>query len=185
MKISLNPLRKSFAAALCIASAGSLFAQAQVCPSTIERTRPDSRYEAVAAATPAGSEVRDKVTGLIWKRCLEGATWSGTACTGTVSTFTWVNALDRARTATATSASPATAWRLPNRNELQSLAEIACNNPAINSTWFPNQPNTSAWSASPNSDVLDGAWVVVFYDGFGGYGFKDNGLSARLVRSGQ
>ncbi len=185
MKISLNSLRKSLTAALCIASAGSLFAQAQVCPSTIERTRPDSRYEAVSGATPAGSEVRDKVTGLIWKRCLEGATWSGTACTGAASTFTWVNALDRARTATATTASPASAWRLPNRNELLSLAEIACHNPAINSTWFPNQPSTSAWSASPVEDSAGYAWFVYFLNGFDGYDVKSFGLSARLVRSGQ
>lgn len=43
-----------------------------------------------------GTEVTDTKTGLIWRRCPEGMTWSGTACTGTVTLFTHEGALQRA-----------------------------------------------------------------------------------------
>lgn len=89
-------------------------AQAITCKPSIPLSRPDSRYEAVLGSTPADSEVRDKVTGLVWQRCVVGIAWNGTTCTGTASSLTWVNALDAARTATASTAPNATAWRVPN-----------------------------------------------------------------------
>jgi hypothetical protein len=175
------------AALACAGLSVSAMAQ-QVCNPSIPLTRPDSRYEAVAGAVPSGSEVRDKVSGLIWQRCLLGTSWNGSACTGSFTRLNWTQALDAARTASATAAMPATAWRLPNRNELLSLAETACYNPAINATWFPNVPTTFpgyvAWSASPYAGDPDGAWLV-FSDGADGFGSKGDGLSARLVRSGQ
>jgi hypothetical protein len=177
------------AAALMMAGLSASAIAQQVCNANIPLTRSDSRYEAIPSATPAGSEVRDKITGLIWQRCLLGMSWNGSACTGSFTSRTWTQALDAARTATATTATPATAWRLPNRNELLSLAETACYNPAINATWFPNVPTTYpgylAWSASPIAVSADFAWVVVFYLGFDGNDLKSSGLSVRLVRSGQ
>jgi hypothetical protein len=170
--------------------AGLLFSGAalsQVCDANIVRTRPDSHYEAVAGVSPAGSEVRDKLTGLIWQRCVQGMSWSGSTCTGSAGSYTWVQALDRARTATPTSASLSSAWRLPNKKELYSLPERACSSPAINSTWFPAEPGGWAWSASPVAGFPDVAWRVYFSDGYGyyGYGFKSLALQVRLVRSGQ
>ncbi len=169
-----------------LTAAGQLAAQ-QVCSTTIERTRTDSRYEAVAGATPAGSEVKDKVTGLIWKRCLEGTTWDGATCTGNAGRLSWTRALDSARTATVTTASPVTVWRLPNRNELLSLAETACIRPAINVTWFPKGSNLDdiVWSSSSLSNFPDSAWNVVFTTGSDSMNPKDFGSNVRLVRSGQ
>jgi Protein of unknown function (DUF1566) len=175
-------------AALLWLSAGAAWAQ-QVCNSAIALTRPDSRYETVTGTTPAGSEAKDKVTGLVWKRCVEGMSWNGSACTGTHGSYAWTQALERARTASATTATPVTAWRLPNKAELSSLVETACYNPALNATWFPNQPLASpgyfAWSSSPIAGSSDVAWLVDFNEGDGGIGFKNGGFSVRLVRSGQ
>jgi Protein of unknown function (DUF1566) len=177
------------AAALMMAGLSASVIAQQVCNANIPLTRPDSRYEAVSGTTPAGSEVRDKTTGLIWQRCLLGMSWNGSACTGSFTSRTWTQALDAARTASATTTAPATAWRLPNRNELLSLAETACYSPAINATWFPNVPTTYpgyvAWSASPIAGSPDNAWSVYFDNGFDSSGYKSNGLSVRLVRSGQ
>lgn len=181
---------RNAAALLCSLLAASAMAQ-QSCNPNVPLKRPDSRYEAVAGALPAGSEVRDKVTGLIWQRCLLGKSWNGTACTGTTTPLTWTQALDSARLATPTAASPASAWRLPNRNELQSLVETACYYPAINATWFPDVPayggfDSWMWSASTLAFNAGGAWGVDFGVGWDYDIDKSLGIiSARLVRSGQ
>lgn len=153
------------------------------CNASVSQTRPDSRYELLAGATPTGSEVRDKVTGLVWQRCVLGMAWSGTTCTGTASSLTWQNALDAARTATASTVAGAGTWRLPNHVELYSLTELACYNPAINSTWFPATPSSGAWSSSPSSSY--NAWVINFNNLYGGVTNKSGALTVRLVRSGQ
>ena len=157
------------------------------CNASIPLTRPDSRYEAVAGATPAGSEVRDKVTGLVWQRCVVGMVWNGTTCTGTASSLTWQNALDAARTATASTAATGStaAWRVPNHAELYSLAERACYKPAINTTWFPATPSDWTWSSSPFADGSDFAWFVGFSFGNDGYDYRSDADRVRLVRSGQ
>lgn len=171
-------------------------AQAACTPNpNIKLTRPDSRYEAVANATPAGSEVRDMVTGLVWQRCLVGMTWDGTTCTGTASTMTWQDALETARTATASSAATGAAavWRVPNLAELVSLADRACASPAINTTWFPAIPLTPSsltWSsstyslASPATEFYP--WYVTWTYGFVSTANKNTVLGrVRLMRSGQ
>jgi hypothetical protein len=159
------------------------------CASNVTITRPDSRYEVVAGATPAGSEIRDKVTKLIWQRCMVGKSWDGTTCTGTALQKTWAQALEIARTATATTATPQTPWRVPNRTEVLSLIERACI-PSINETWFPAQGNPSNvandfifWTSSSLSDGnsaydddVRGGWVS-------SSGKSGNNL-IKLVRSG-
>jgi Protein of unknown function (DUF1566) len=181
--------QRSSAAFLCLLLAASAKAQ-QVCNANIPLTRPDSRYEVVVGATPAGSEVRDKVTGLIWQRCLFGMSWNGSTCFGNLSPRDWIQAIEVARLATPTSANPTTPWRLPERDELASLTEKACHNPAINAKWFPRVPSAFpgyfAWSASQYAGS-NFAWIVYFKFGDGGHDLEDKGvgLSVRLVRSGQ
>ncbi len=161
----------------------------QGCNQNMPLTRPDSRYETVLGATPADSEVRDKVTGLIWKRCLEGMSWTGTNCTGSPSILYWQDALSAAKNATITTSIPATSWRVPNQNELLSLLELACYKPALNINWFPGVPLSSfngsglVWSSTPSSAQTNTAWYVGFMNGYDGYSSKTGGITVRLVRS--
>lgn len=176
---------KAAGAAMALAfSAPAL--SAAICNSiNIRPTRPDSRYEAVAGTVPAGSEVRDKVTGLVWQRCKLGMTWNGSTCSGNAAGFSWDQALEAARTAAPSNAPEASAWRLPNMKELTSLIETACYGPAINTTWFPFEPGGEAWSSSTKADDAGRAWVVQFYNGGHSYGSKYYPLQVRLVRTGQ
>lgn len=127
-----------------------------------------------------GSEVTDSKTGLIWRRCSEGQSWSAGTCIGTATISTQENALYQAQ--------GQTGWRLPNVKELSSLADKTRSNPAIDTTAFPATPSASYWSASPYAgDAAVKAWSVDFKDGYVRPYFRDgNGLSLyyliRLVR---
>ena len=138
----------------------------------------------------SGSEVTDQKTGLIWRRCAEGMTWSGTTCTGAALPYTHVSALQLATTqATATGV----AWRLPNIKELASLSEKSKSNPAIDATAFPATPSNWFWSSTPDAaggSLLSNAWSVRFSDG-GVRKFNRNSsiylgfnCNVRLVRGG-
>ncbi len=158
-----------------------------VCNDKMPLTRPDSRYDEVTGSS--GAEVRDKVTGLIWQRCVVGMSWNGATCTGTASSLTWQNALDAARTASKSTVLGATAWRAPNYAELRSLSELACLEPAINTTWFPATPPNETWSSSTVATLLNHtAWSIHFGRGDTVPGLGSAAGSAfrvRLVRSGQ
>lgn len=79
----------------------------------------------------------------------------------------------------------ATDWRLPTANELQSLVDYQAQNPAIDTTWFPNTPAALYWSGENYVPGAPYAWVVDFYGGGLGANGKDNGRQVRLVRGGQ
>ena len=104
----------------------------------------------------AGDEVTDSATGLVWRRCTEGQTWSGNSCTGTALPMTYEQAFLRAQTA---------GWRLPNIKELATIADKAKQNPAIDSLAFPVTPSGYFWSATPRVGDSVFAWVILFYDG--------------------
>ena len=147
---------------------------------------------AVAAFTDNGNgTVTDTVTGLMWDRCSQGQ--SGAACaTGTASTMTWPAALTAAVTANTANYKGYNDWRLPNKNELESLVDIplvdilAFTNPAINPTAFPATPEFSDyWSSTTNMPVPTEAWFVYFQAGASYGTAKTNSCQVRLVRSGQ
>ncbi|WP_295436623.1 DUF1566 domain-containing protein [uncultured Thiodictyon sp.] len=171
----MNNRWRRLAAILLLSASGAAVA-AQTCRTDIAPTAPDSRFTDHGDGT-----VSDAATGLVWKRCAEGL--SGAGCAGgAVSTFTWQNALQRAADA---DFAGRTDWRLPNKNELESLVERRCYEPAINATFFPNTPSSWFWSASPYASYPDYAWGVNF-----GYGYVDGDNkhyagSVRLVRGGQ
>ena len=126
------------------------------------------------------------VTGLMWKRCAEGA--SGTGCgSGQAITMTWDTALTTADAATFAGYDD---WRLPNVKELHSIVETCGFDPAINTIIFPNVPRPSfgsvfftstTWTLAPSQQ-----WIFVFDRG-GGVATgkpKQGGLFVRLVRGG-
>ena len=126
-----------------------------------------------------GSEVTDNTTGLVWRRCAEGMTWSGGTCTGSASTYNHEGALQRAQTQTI--------WRLPNVKELSSVVDRSRIYPAIDPTAFPNTPSgTPFWTSSPIVGYSGNAWYVAFdYGGVGNLNLsydRSYNFHVRLVR---
>ena len=144
--------------------------------------------QAAQAALTANGDgtVSDTVTGLMWDRCSLGKSGAGCA-TGTAGTMTWSAALTAAVAANTTGYKGYTDWRLPNKNELESIVDIAvATNPAIDLTAFPATPASSVyWSSTTYTPNPGGAWLVDFYDGASNTFTKAISPQVRLVRSGQ
>jgi hypothetical protein len=105
------------------------------------------RY-AVSAPSPRyiltgtnNSEVTDRMTGLTWKRCPQGLSYSNNNCTGSPSLVTFPVALQQASDAAPTNGK---AWRIPNAVELASIYYWA-------SATYTSIDNTAA-VATPNFD---------------------------------
>ena len=127
--------------------------------------------------------VTHALTGLMWKRCAQGQAWNGATCTGTATPATWSGAL---AAAVAETTGGHNDWRLPNKNELGSLAESCGYSPAINQTLFPATPVSNFWSSSSVVPNPTYAWIVCINDGGLYAGAKEAGnLYVRLVRGGQ
>lgn len=131
--------------------------------------------------------VTDIRTGLMWQRCADGL--SGADCgTGTPTAHaSFAAALGRATAVNADAAGAGRGhddWRVPNRNELASLAQSACAAPAINRLRFPATPSIAPfWSSSPAATSM--AWVVQFNDGSVLPASTTGNRHLRLVRAGQ
>ncbi len=153
-----------------------------VCKAYITDEWPDSRY--TTQLISGDNVVTDNKTGLMWKRCIEGL--SGADCmTGTESTHTWQQALAIPEALNVTGFAGFSDWRVPNIEELRSIAAINCYNPAINEVAFPNTASSRFWSSSPIAGFPSFAWIVVFYGGIDSYGYRGSVFRVRLVRSGQ
>lgn len=131
--------------------------------------------------SPDGTEVTDKKTGLIWRRCAEGMSWNGKTCTGDATTF--INekakkfALEVARTS-------GTAWRLPILDELSSIIDPSRANPAIDPKAFPGTPATFFWTISPEVFNENYAWYIDFANGVVHLDYdRKLPYAVRLVRS--
>ena len=121
-------------------------------------------------------------TGLVWKRCVEGQSWNGSACLGEPLNLTWQQALQHA--AAVGEHAGGTGWRVPNRKELESIVEFCGYAPAINQFQFPPSPADRFWSSTTVVGSPDSAWDVQLSDGYSGLSRKDPTLSAvRLVRT--
>lgn len=73
-------------------------------------------------------------------------------------------------------------WRLPTRDQLQSIVHFGIQNPAIDSSYFPNTINSVYWSDSSYAKNSSLGLVVDFYGGFDDFYGKDSSNSVRLVR---
>lgn len=174
---STTPLRIALRA--CAAS-WSLAATVLLAPAT---------WAAPPFTVSADGTVADAATGLMWDRCAWGQT--GTNCAdGSATPGTWAQALAAAQTANTNGYKGYSDWRLPNRNELESLVKIdGTAAPYIDTTAFPGMPangNPSVfWSSTNYAPDLALAWYAGFYDGYSYAGDKTSYFSVRLVRSGQ
>lgn len=126
--------------------------------------------------------VTHKPTDLMWKRCAEGQSWSGSTCTGAAGQFQWVNAK-----AITSSFAGKTDWRLPTIQELQSLVDYTKSDPTptLNTTIFPNNSVSGVWSGSPYANSAGYAWSVGFSSGNSFENSLNGDLGVRLVRNAQ
>ncbi|MEO7252673.1 MAG: DUF1566 domain-containing protein, partial [Casimicrobium sp.] len=129
-------------------------ALAIICPANLGATStPDSDYGINADET-----VNQLSTGLMWKRCLEGA--SGVNCAATPSTDSlWNAALTKSVNSRFAGYDD---WRIPNRQELESLVNDTCHSPAINTTIFPGSVGVLTWTSTPYAAQAGRAWMVDF-----------------------
>jgi len=110
----------------------------------------------ITATTPTADFVLDNVngtathnkTGLMWKRCPEGATWNGTTCTGAATGAAWGAALNSIITVNTNGFAGFNDWRMPNIKELRSIIERQCSAPAINVAVFPTVATTRFWTST-------------------------------------
>lgn len=110
-------------------------------------------------ATAGENSVLDTVTGLTWQKCANGQTIPN--CTGAITIQGWQAALQYCRDLTLDGRS----WRLPNRNELQSLLDFTNTAPRINQQSFPNASTGNFWSSTTFHNSSAQAWTVDFSTG--------------------
>ena len=107
--------------------------------------------------------VLDKKTNLTWQKCSAGLNNDAT-CTGTASTYTWTNTISYCTGLSLAGKN----WRLPNVNELKSIADYSlATSPAINTTIFPATVVNFYWSSTSIIAFTSNAWSV--YDGYVNY----------------
>lgn len=119
-------------------------------------------------------------TGLMWKRCAEGESWTGSACGGKAQSFAWSRYYNWEPYAGYYD------WRVPSMSELLSIIEWGTvnagpSNPSFNTAIFPGN-NDYYWSSTVYGPKSDGAWVMLFWNAqnFGTY--QSMPFHIRLVR---
>ena len=124
--------------------------------------------------------ISDRKTGLMWQKCSYGQ--SGDDCSGGSATqTTWTEALSYCETEIGTSGTFAghSDWRLPNRNELDSLTTA----PAIDIAKFSNTVVAYYWTSTWGDDGDRwSARIVVLYTGQINKLNKTSSRYARCVR---
>jgi hypothetical protein len=145
----------------------------QKCDPAKQNATPDARY------IVQGDEVYDKTTKLTWQRCTLGRHWeNGKGSVGTTLPMNWEKAMQQGKNG----------WRLPTKEELETLVSSCCVKPAINQNIFPDVGVDGPWwywTSTPFTKDAAGAWAVHFGEGGSGYNFPHKKGAVRLVRSGR
>ncbi len=163
--------------AMAVTMIATLSAHAATCALNVGgRDTPSTQF----TVNPNGT-VNHSTTGLQWKLCNEGQTGSG--CTGVASSMSWSQALLAAKNS---NFAGFTDWRLPNRQELESLLDETCISPSINAVVFPNAIGDWTWTGTTSAADSTDAILVDFGFGASLASVKtDTSIYVRLVRSGQ
>lgn len=75
-------------------------------------------------------------------------------------------------------------WRLPDRNELQSLVDYTTYDPAVDVNFFPDTRSFRYGSSTSSADNTGHAWSVSFYGGYVDTSSKIADFYVRAVRGG-
>lgn len=130
----------------------------------------DARF----AVSANGQEVTDRKTELTWRRCPEGMTAKGNACTGKATTFNFDDALKYGEKM------KASGWRLPTNEELRSLVDESRKDVVIDLSAFPGTPPEHFWT-SVRANSTEGK-AVTFYNGYMNVRYYTNLYPVRLVK---
>jgi hypothetical protein len=117
--------------------------------------------DANLTATPSASHfviadetVYDQTTRLTWMRCSYGQTFRrGGGCDGDVRRMDWDAAM-------ALRVPGDSAWRLPTKDELDTIVESTCTKPAIDEGVFPGTALMAYWTSTPSGPSY--AWHINF-----------------------
>ncbi|MCB2181065.1 MAG: DUF1566 domain-containing protein [Desulfobulbaceae bacterium] len=130
---------------------------------------PNSKFDCPTDFVDNGDgTVTDINTGLTWLQSSLGP-------------FTWQQALAEAERLVQ---GEKTDWRLPNRNELQSIVFYSRHTPAIDNTVFDNTQSSGYWTSTTNRANPAAAWLVNFQYGNVTYDTKTKGFYIRPVHGG-
>jgi Protein of unknown function (DUF1566) len=143
----------------------------------------------VVSTNPA--EIIDNRTGLTWKRCTEGTTWTGASCEGMPLRFTFEMAQARAKSEALASGVD---WRVPSEAELMSITKSGLS-PSVDWVAFPNTPPNKFWTCTPlgllvscGVEPVPGPYskgkFVLFATGAADVGYRAEANYVRLVRGG-
>ena len=131
--------------------------------------------------------ITDNVTGLMWEKLCDGAGCPTVNDKDT--TYTWANAFAvKIADLNTVNFAGHNDWRLPNINELQTLANYGTFNPAIDPA-FNNgvdsfTQSSRYWSSTTSASSTSSAWIVFFINGTVSFNIKTNNLFVRAVRGG-
>lgn len=101
----------------------------------------------VAMALDAQGSALDTEEGLRWYRCNAGQRFSNGQCVGQAIDLTRQEALDYAAEFAARAGQ---AWRVPSLDEMGTLKQSKCHNPAIDTRIFPGIQVTNYWTSTPS-----------------------------------
>ena len=101
--------------------------------------------------------VTDNATGLIWQKCSSGQN-NDYSCSGSAATATWTGAESYCNGLSLAGKT----WRLPTRQELETLVHYGPNDPSIDTTTFPNTAGDKYWSSTTYASLTNNAWTVSF-----------------------
>lgn len=147
----------------------------QHCQAAIKATAPVSRFLDQGDGT-----VVDGGTGLMWMRCALGQQWQHSQCTGKPLSVTVKAAHDAAAT---TRFAGHADWRLPDISELASIAELGCENPALDLRVFPGTAAVNFWSATVFANDPRKQWLMQFLHGENLVDLNTLSAQTRLVRT--
>ena len=118
--------------------------------------------------------VYDATTKLTWMRCSYGQVWRKGGCEGAVKPVDWDTAMSLRVPGDA-------AWRVPTKDELDSIVDPSCKKPAVNEDIFPDTALMGYWSSTASGPSY--AWHVNFRWGISAWQYlRSNPYAVRFVR---